>query len=144
MKMTANIYDLLFDLRDSLHCALEISPANPRTPTILRQNCLRQFIGFTDFEEGSKSEIFRRCDAGASNENLGESSNSDAYSSLRNCPTSCPAFFAFSGDAPASHLLKISDLLPSSKSVNPIIMVFLVLLVSSFFYYCTINVLHYV
>jgi len=26
-------------------------------------------IGFTDFEEGSKSEIFRRCDAGASNEN---------------------------------------------------------------------------
>ena len=55
MKMTANIYDLLFDLRDSLHCALEISPANPRTPTILRQNCLRQFIGFTDFEEGSKS-----------------------------------------------------------------------------------------
>jgi len=32
-----------------------------------------EFIGFTDFayevEEGSKSEIFRRCDAGASNEN---------------------------------------------------------------------------
>jgi len=28
------------------------------------------FIGFTDFEEGSKSEIFRRCDAGASNENI--------------------------------------------------------------------------
>jgi hypothetical protein len=27
-------------------------------------------IGFTDFEEGSKSEIFRRCDAGASNENM--------------------------------------------------------------------------
>jgi len=31
------------------------------------------YIGFTDFEcevkEGSKSEIFRRCDAGASNEN---------------------------------------------------------------------------
>jgi len=26
-------------------------------------------IGFTDFEEGSKSEIFRRCDIGASNEN---------------------------------------------------------------------------
>jgi len=26
----------------------------------------------------------------------------------------------FSFDAPASHLLKISDLLPSSKSVNPI------------------------
>ena len=30
-------------------------------------------IGFTDFEEGSKSEIFRRCDAGASNENVKES-----------------------------------------------------------------------
>ena len=29
----------------------------------------KEFIGFTDFEEGSKSEIFRRCDAGASNEN---------------------------------------------------------------------------
>jgi len=29
-------------------------------------------IGFTDFEEGSKSEIFRRCDAGASNENDSE------------------------------------------------------------------------
>jgi hypothetical protein len=28
------------------------------------------YIGFTDFEEGSKSEIFRRCDAGASNENM--------------------------------------------------------------------------
>ena len=27
---------------------------------------------------------------------------------------------SFSFDAPASHLLKISDLLPSSKSVNPI------------------------
>jgi len=27
----------------------------------------------------------------------------------------------FSFDAPASHLLKISDLLPSSKSVNPIV-----------------------
>jgi len=26
-------------------------------------------IGFTDFEEGSNSEIFRRCDIGASNEN---------------------------------------------------------------------------
>jgi len=36
-------------------------------------------IGFTDFEEGSKSEIFRRCDIGASNEN------------------------------PASHILKISS-----------------------------------
>jgi len=32
----------------------------------IQSNC----IGFTDFEEGSKSEIFRRCDAGASNENL--------------------------------------------------------------------------
>jgi len=30
-----------------------------------------KFIGFTDFEEGSKSEIFRRCDAGESNENIG-------------------------------------------------------------------------
>jgi hypothetical protein len=34
-----------------------------------------KFIGFTDFAcevaEGSKSEIFRRCDAGASNENIG-------------------------------------------------------------------------
>jgi len=71
--------------RDSFRCAKEISPANPRTPTILRQF-------------------------------LGESSNSSSYSSLRNCP--------FSFDAPASHLLKISDLLPSftshSKSVNPI------------------------
>jgi len=71
--------------RDSFRCAKEISPANPRTPTILRQF-------------------------------LGESSNSSAYSSLRNCP--------FSFDAPASHLLKISDLLPSAtsyaKSVNPI------------------------
>jgi len=27
-------------------------------------------IGFTDFEEGRKSEIFRRCDAGASPENV--------------------------------------------------------------------------
>jgi len=26
-------------------------------------------IGFTDFTEGSKSEISRRCDIGASNEN---------------------------------------------------------------------------
>jgi len=30
---------------------------------------ISDIIGFTDFEEGSKSEIFRRCDIGASNEN---------------------------------------------------------------------------
>jgi len=36
-------------------------------------------------------------------------------------PASRPEYFSFSFDAPASHLLKISDLLPSSKSVNPIV-----------------------
>jgi len=39
-------------------------------------------------------------------------------------PASRPEYFSFSFDAPASHLLKISDLLPSAtsyaKSVNPI------------------------
>ena len=35
----------------------------------IRQKTYIQSIGFTDFEEGSKSEIFRRCDIGASNEN---------------------------------------------------------------------------
>ena len=42
-------------------------------PTTLEINTTygsdKYFIGFTDFEEGSKSEIFRRCDIGASNEN---------------------------------------------------------------------------
>jgi len=37
------------------------------------KNAGHEVIGFTDFAyevaEGSKSEIFRRCDAGASNEN---------------------------------------------------------------------------
>jgi len=34
--------------------------------------------------------------------------------------TFASGIFLFSFDAPVSHLLKISDLLPSSKSVNPI------------------------
>jgi len=65
-----------FDLRDSLRFTSEISPANP--------------IGFTDFtyevKEGSKSEILRRCESGASNEN-------------RTPTTSCPAFFAESSNS---------------------------------------------
>ena len=39
-------------------------------------------IGFTDFEEGSKSEIFRRCDSGASDENDSSLAN-DIVMSLR-------------------------------------------------------------
>jgi len=45
---------------------------------------LDESIGFTDFEEGSKSEIFRRCDAGASNENPDVGSFSGEF----------PAFYA--------------------------------------------------
>jgi len=48
------------------------------------------------------------------------SSVSVEFTDLFSDETSSVSFSGFSFDAPASHLLKISDLLPSSKSVNPI------------------------
>jgi len=56
-------------------------------------------------------------DAGGIQSNSGELC-SEEFVPLRVRRSSQTPIFSF--DAPASHLLKISDLLPSSKSVNPI------------------------
>ena len=64
------------------------------------------------------SDIFIRCSYVASPENFVFTTFFEVRKSYRLVPFS--VFHIFSFDAPASHLLKISDLLPSSKSVNPI------------------------
>jgi hypothetical protein len=64
------------------YLTIKKNTATAKTPVIVASNAVwtvperrmsAGIIGFTDFEcevkEGSKSEIFRRCDAGASNEN---------------------------------------------------------------------------